>query len=94
MSYYKCKNCNYKTKIFSDIKKHVNLKKICFKELNSSFEYSKDQILILSLIPYNQNNTQQIDENIIKNINNIYDNREELLNILNENDKSKLKVFR
>ena len=91
MTYYKCKNCNYQCKIFSDMKKHINLKKMCVKQLNPGFEYSIDQIIILSLIPYNDDGTQSINENMIKDIKYIYENRDELLNILNETDKIKKK---
>ena len=92
MTYYKCKNCNYKTSIFSDIKKHINLKKLCITELNIGFEYSKDQIVILSLIPYNKNNKQDIDEDKVKDVKNIYENRNELINILSESNKDKKKI--
>ena len=91
MTYYKCKNCNYQCKIFSDMKKHINLKKMCIKQLNLGFEYSIDQIIVLSLIPYNDDGTQSINENMTKDIKYIYDNRDELLNILNETDKIKKK---
>ena len=75
MTYYKCKNCNYQCKIFSDMKKHINLKKMCIKQLNPGFEYSIDQIIVLSLIPYNDDGTQSINENMMKDIKYIYENK-------------------
>jgi hypothetical protein len=89
MSKYICKSCNYSTKNFWDIKKHVNKKKLCYDNNNKSLiNLSKDEILVFSIIPYN-NEIQNIDDVI--NIKNIYKNKEELFNILSDIDKKKNK---
>ena len=89
---YKCISCDYKTKFFSDMKKHIGLKKSCIKTLSDSFKYTVDQTIILSLIPYNDINKQNIDDNKIKNIKYINENKQLLLDILSIIDKNKQKV--
>jgi hypothetical protein len=89
---YKCINCNYKTKLFSDMKKHLNLKRSCIKELSSNFEYTVDQTIVLSLLSFNDNNEQNIDKDKIKDIKYIYKNKKILLNILTQIDKNKEKT--
>ena len=88
MSEYICKRCNYKTKHFLDIKKHLNKKKLCVIKL-SSINYTNDQILILSLLPYNDNK-QNIDIKKIENFDNtITKNKDKLFDILQDNNKNK-----
>jgi hypothetical protein len=90
---YQCKRCSYKTNRFSNLVKHLNIKKQCTRTLES-YNYSNDQLLILSLIPYVQNN-HLIKENEIeylKNSNNIVKHKDELLLIIDNIDKQKLKI--
>ena len=72
---YKCKNCNYSTGLFKDMRKHITTKKSC-KYINNEYcKYTKDQKIILSLLPENtsDNNKCYIDKlkvdykNIYKN---------------------------
>ena len=92
MSYYKCINCDYSSSIFTDIKRHVIAKKSCLKNVDENNGLTKDQILILSLLPYDENNNQKINRNNIKNYKNIYINKRLLINLLSENDKNKKKI--
>lgn len=93
-SYYNCKRCNeFKTNNIFNIKKHLSRKYICKKKYENIC-YSDDQLLILSLIPYN-NNLQNIcmDEiDYLKMSNKIDKNKKELFNILEEIEKNKTKV--
>ena len=54
-SIYICKRCDLKTVHYCDVKKHLCKKNECAKIL-SSYNYSDDQLLILSLLPYYKNN--------------------------------------
>jgi len=65
-SYYKCLNCNYNCKTFNDMIKHLNRKTVCNKFLES-YNYTNEEIIKLSLIPY-INNTNYIDINKIRDI--------------------------
>ena len=91
-SLYICKKCEYKTSNYNDLKKHINIKKKCPKNIES-INYSDDQLLILSLLPYIDNkHITNIDE--VKHLNEstfLYKNKKELLNILDNIDKNKLK---
>ena len=90
---YQCKRCNHKTNRYSNIVKHLNIKKQCSRTLES-YNYSNDQLLILSLLPYIENNLS-IKENEIdylKNSNEIIKNKDKLLLILDNIDKQKLKI--
>ena len=88
MVYYKCLKCNYKSNIFTDIKRHINISKICVKSLNNSYFITDDENVILSLLPYDDNDNQIINKETMKKYNNIYINRKILLNALdNKNNK-------
>jgi len=90
---YLCKRCNYKTNRFSNIIKHLNIKKQCTRILDS-YNFSNDQLFILSLIPYLENK-HYIDEGEIdyyKNSNEMVKNKQELFFELEKVDKDKLKV--
>ncbi len=50
MTHYKCVNCEYTCKLFSDIVKHLNRQVICKKTLKS-YNYTDEEIIKLSLIP-------------------------------------------
>jgi hypothetical protein len=92
MSYYKCINCNYNSNIFTDIKRHIIAKKSCLKNLDEKLGLTKDQVLIMSLLPYDENNHQKINKDDLKNYKNIYINKRLLINSLSENDKNKKKI--
>ena len=87
---YKCKRCLYSTKYFSDIKRHLTKKKICSRNLDS-YDYSDEELLKLSLIPY-YNDKQYIDINIIKNKNKNILNKIEIIELLSNIDKNKIKI--
>ena len=87
---YKCKRCLYTTKYFSDIKRHLTKKKICCRNLNS-YDYSDEELLKLSLIPY-YNDKQDININTIKNINKNFLNKYEIMDLLSGIDKKKVKI--
>ena len=87
---YKCKRCMYSSKYFSDIKRHLTKKKICSRNLNS-YDYSDEELLKLSLIPY-YNDKQDIDVNIIKNKNKNKLNKYEIIDLLSNIDKKKIKI--
>jgi hypothetical protein len=93
MTQFLCRRCNYNTNRFIDIKRHIMKKKQCTKLL-TSLVYTNDQLLIMTLIPYNESK-EYINMDDIKNIDNVYDNRELLLSVLNniEKDKSKLCLY-
>ena len=74
------------------MKKHLNLKRSCIKELSSNFEYTVDQTIVLSLLSFNDNNEQNIDKDKIKDIKYIYKNKKILLDILTQIDKNKKKT--
>lgn len=89
---YFCKKCNYSSNIYKDIIRHTSKQKKCKKKLES-FDYSEDQILILSLLPF-VNGVHIVDENEIKNLKKskiLHNNLNELIMVINEIDKNKLK---
>ena len=86
---YKCKRCLYTSKYFSDIKRHLMKKRICSRNLDS-YDYSDEEIIKLSLIPYH-NDKQNIDINMIKNKNKNELNKNEVIELLISTDKQKLK---
>ena len=64
MTTYKCYKCSYKCKLFNDITRHLQRINICPKNLDA-YNYSEEELLKLSLIPYN------IDKQDIKKIINL-----------------------
>ena len=92
---YQCKRCNYKTNRYSNIVKHLNIKKQCSKNLES-YNYSNDQLLILSLLPYTENNLsiKETEIDYLKNSNEIIKHKDELLLFLDNIDKKKIKICR
>ena len=66
MTTYLCKRCNHKTNHYTDLKKHLYNKKQCSKNLDA-MNYSEDQLLILTLLPY-YNNIHIIDEKDIEHL--------------------------
>lgn len=89
---YQCKRCNYKTNRYSNIAKHLNIKKQCNRTLES-YNYSNDQLFILSLLPYDKNNNLSLEKEVdyLKKSSEIIKYKEELFNILEKIDKQKLK---
>jgi len=86
---YICKKCSYKTKLFSDIVRHINRKKTCCKKIDS-FYYSEEDLIKLSLIQYNNDN-QNIDISLLQNKNKNIIKKEKLFELLKSIEKNKLK---
>jgi len=86
---YICKKCSYKTKLFSDIVRHINRKKTCCKTIDS-FYYSEEDLIKLSLIQYNNDN-QNIDTSLLQNKNKNIIKKEKLFELLKSIEKNKLK---
>jgi len=80
MTTYICKRCNFISKNFIDIKRHIIRKRQCTKSI-SSLIYTNDQLFIMSLLPY-YNNKQCINIDDIKDINNVYENKDILFSLL------------
>ena len=89
---YSCKNCDeYHTNHISEISRHFLRKKQCMKSIKS-FDYSNDQLIILSLIPNKDiDNLKTKISKIDKNNNIISKNKLELLDNIKLIDKQKLK---
>lgn len=85
---YICKNCNYKTKYFADISRHMNRVKKCNKNLDG-YNYNEEEIIKLSLIPY-INNKQNID--IELNNTKTFINKKKLFELIALIEKKKLKA--
>jgi hypothetical protein len=88
---YKCINCNiFNTKNLKDLIRHFNTKKKCIRSLEF-LDYSKDQVLFLSLLPTNIDITKN-EVDFFKNISILDSNKEELINIIiNDTTKKNLK---
>ena len=89
---YLCKKCNYSTNHFNDLIRHMNKKNKCMKKIDA-YAYSDDQLILLSLMPYinNIHTVNEEDIHFCKNSDILYDNLKELLNLIHEVDKDKLK---
>ena len=92
---YICKNCElYNTDKFINIVRHLKTKKKCERNKQfGSLHYSKDQLLVLSLLPY-QNNIHTINQDEIKELknNNILNiNKDKLFDTIININKNKLK---
>jgi hypothetical protein len=89
---YLCRKCGLKTSHFNDLKKHLSIKKQCEKKIES-YNFSDDQILILSLLPYYENinllNNYELE--YLKQSSIIQKNKNNLLKNLDYIDKNKLK---
>ena len=84
---YKCKICDYSTGLFKDMRRHFNKKYLCKYVNNEYCKYTKDQQIILSLLPENTSdkNKYYIDK-LKPDYKNIYKN-----NIKELTDKLSLK---
>jgi hypothetical protein len=83
----------YNANKFNDMQRHLSKKNSCKKNLEA-FNYSDDQLLILSLLPYvDENDNSKIIEKIsyLKNSNIVYKNKDKLFNDINYIDKLKNK---
>lgn len=89
MTYYKCRKCGYEKNLFRDMKNHININKSCIKDF-SCMDLSNDEILIMTLMPYS-NGAQNFDFEKIKNYSNTYKNKNILLELLFDIDKTKIK---
>jgi hypothetical protein len=92
-TFYLCKKCDFKSSNFNDIKRHINKKKICLKKNIESFNYSDDQLLILSLLPYynDKQYINNIDIEYLKNSNILSNNKKDLLKIFEDIEYYKIK---
>ena len=86
---YKCKRCDFTSKYYNDIYRHISKKKVCTKNLEA-YNYSDEELFKLSIIPY-YNNLQDIDVNLLKNRNKNVLNKSKFLEILKNIDKNKVK---
>jgi len=60
---YKCKRCLYETSLFKDLIRHYHKNTICVKKNIESNNYTDDQLIVLSLLPYhNDKHTVSIKE--------------------------------
>jgi hypothetical protein len=92
MNIFRCRKCGYEKKLFRDIKNHINIQKSCIKDL-SCIELTNDQLLIMTLIPFNNNN-QKLNYDDIKNHKYTYLNKNLLFNELSKNEQNKYKECR
>lgn len=66
MSYYECFKCKYNSKRITDMKRHLNRKIKCPKNIES-YNYSDEELNNMSLILHNDE-SQTIKNNLTKNI--------------------------
>jgi hypothetical protein len=79
MTEYKCKICNYTSKWFKDMKKHLERTTICKMKPNMYFENSIDQNIILSLLPDDDRFKDLIIKVKSKDYKDLYQSRRRLL---------------
>ena len=90
MTFYKCKRCDFTSKYYNDIYRHLNKKKLCIKKLDA-YNYSDDELFKLSVIPF-FNGIQDIDMSLLKNKYKNILNKSNFLDTLKKVDKNKLKI--
>lgn len=86
MTTYLCRRCNYTSKHYNHIKKHLNRKNQCSKDVGS-YNFSDDQLLIFTLFP-------EIDHNCFEYLKKsfcISKNKDKLFDIYDDIHKNKLK---
>ena len=96
MTYYKCKNCNYETNKFHDIKKHIIKTDFCIPVFNKyCVNTSMDHKIILSLINHDNNDNQNvnINDNLQSNKKNIIKSLDEVISIYNSGDIGSLITY-
>lgn len=91
MTYYQCKNCNYKTDAFACIKKHCFAKIRCKPVINDFVKLSRDQSIIYSLLPHTID-TDYYNISVMKDYENIYKNRKLLEARLSDKNMKKQNV--
>ena len=79
MTEYKCKICNYSSRWFKDMKKHLEKTTICKMKPNMYFENSIDQNIILSLLPDDERLKDLIIKVKAKDYKDLYQSRRRLL---------------
>lgn len=89
MTSYKCLKCSYKCKLFNDMTRHLNKNNSCPKILDG-YNYSEEELLKLSLMPY-RNNEQNIDIKILKKKFKLKVSKNKLFEALNEIEKKRLR---
>ena len=92
-SIYFCKRCDYSSHVYKDMTRHFLRQKKCKRSLES-YNYSDDQNLILSLLPYINHThiVQDCEIEHLKKSNILYNNIIELINLINDIDKNKSKI--
>jgi len=90
---YLCKRCNFNCSNYNDIRRHLKKKTICPKKNLEAISLSNDQLFILTMLPYyNNNHTINItDMEYLKDSTQIWNKKDELLNVLESIDKNKFK---
>ncbi len=79
MTEYKCKICNYSSRWFKDMKKHLEKTTICRMKPNMYFGNSIDQNIILSLLPDDERLKDLIVKVKSKDYKDLYQSRRRLL---------------
>ena len=93
MKLYTCYNCEkFNSDYIKDIIRHCNLKKKCEKN-EKAIIYSKDHILLLTLLPNNIHETIIKDDfNKLQNSCVLYDNKNKIFEVLNKKNRKKEKI--
>ena len=87
---YNCKKCNYTCTLYNCIFNHLNKKKQCYKNLDA-YKYSEDQLLILSILPYDKDNNIEKDIEYLNKSDVIYKNKDKLFSMIDYINKNKTK---
>jgi len=85
---YNCKKCNFTCTHYNCMYNHVSKKKQCQKNIEA-YKYSDDQLLVLSLLPYDKNNEKDVEHLNKSDI--IYKNKDKLLSMIDYINKNKIK---
>ena len=85
---YICKKCSFTSDNYYTIQKHLNKKKQCLKNLDA-YNYSDDQLLILSLVPIDNDTEKNIE--YLKNSDIISKHKNKLLIMIEFINKNKIK---
>lgn len=90
---YICKKCSYETYMLKDLFKHIRKKNECGTK-NNYIEYSEDQLLVLTLLPYN-NDKHIIEVNEIQYLKDstiLTKHKNEFLDVIDSIYKNKMKI--
>ena len=79
---YKCERCFYETNLYGNNIKHINKKKRCSKHIES-YQYSDDQLFILSILPrYINIDNNELKKHELSSL--FYENRNDIFDIFND----------